>query len=267
MKFWSCQRLGMMIALSAVLSAAPTLAQDRDVIPRGSDGWTTAGDGSTVAEVILPAGFLDKDCPAYHKEAVLVGVPVETSPEGAFDGADTIIERLDDATFDDKGVARTKIAVRALHFRAVDNLGTGCGEWSADVGLDKDQAVTQMTIVREDAKGGYFTAPIAVNALWTFRRTSDGAERQLRTSNVLTSEDRSPWQADSCGRAAASVDSVLVASGSGAGLKVAAASISRGFNPGYVNCQPVRLCRGKVLDPAIHCYSAASAAAIAAASK
>jgi hypothetical protein len=265
MKFWSCQRVGMMLALSAVLSAAPTLAQDRDVIPRGSDGWTTAGDGSTVAEVILPAGFLDRDCPAYHKEVVLKGVPVETSPEGAFGNADTIIERLGDAAFDERGVATTKIAVRALHFRAVDDLGTGCGEWSADVGLDKNQAVTEMTIVREDERGGYFTAPIAVNSVWTFRRASDGAERQLRTSNVLTSDDRSPWQSQSCSKASASAGSVLV--GGNAGLKVAAASISRGFNPGYVNCQPVRLCRGKVLDPAIHCYTAASAASTASASK
>jgi hypothetical protein len=253
------QRSGIALFAVVALAAVPALAQD--VITRGTDSWKTAGDGSSYTDLSLPAGFLDKNCAAFQGRVILAGVPIVTSPPDAFYGGDTLVERLDDAVFDAKGVATTNIIVRGLHFQVVDPLKTDCGDWSADVGLDKQQTVTQMTIVREDASGGYFTAPIAVDVVWTFTRSSDGAVRTLSTSNVLTSDEKSPWQSGTCSKAAAVNRRAPLIDAHNHGkpaLKVA--SVSRGFNPGYgPNCLPNVLCRGKQIDPSVHCYSPARA--------
>lgn len=253
---WKLQGL---VLLSLMLAAVSALAQESNVIPRGVDLWRTPGNGSTVAELHLPPGFLDKDCPAFDGEVVLEGVPVATLPEGAFGNADTVIERLNDAVFDDKGVATAKIVVRALHFRSVAPLETGCGEWMAEVGLGREQAVTKMTIVREDARGGFFTAPISVDTVWTLTRKQGKAVRTLGTSNLLVSEERTPWRSEPCPNTPAiKRPSVIVDvnNDNKADLKVAAAS--RFFNAGWdLQCKPYSPCRGKLIDPAIHCYEPA----------
>jgi hypothetical protein len=254
------KRSGSTLFAALIVAAVPALAQD--VIARGTDSWRTAGDGTSYTDLSLPAGFLDRDCPAFQGRVILAGVPIETSPENAFSGGDTLIERLEDAKFDDKGVARTKIAVRGLHFRGVDSLKTDCGEWTADVGLAKQQTPTDMTIVREDANGGYFTAPISVDVVWTFTRASDRAQRSLGTSNILTSDERSPWQFESCSKTAATIRTAAILDPNNHGkpaLKIAAAS--RGFYPGYgPNCRVNVGCRGKQIDPSVHCYTPATAA-------
>jgi len=262
MGIWNWKRSGITLFAGLVLAAVPAVAQD--VIARGTDSWKTAGDGTSYTDLSLPAGFLDRDCPAFKGRVILEGVPVVTSPSDAFNGGDTLIERLADATFDDQGVARTKIVVRGLHFQVADVLKTGCGEWKADIGLDQHQTPTEMTIVREDENGGYFTAPISVDVIWTFTRTSDKAVQTLATSNVLTSDERSPWQAGSCGKSAKAAGirrpALVDATNQGKpALKIAA--ISRGFNPGFgPSCRPSVLCRGKQIDPTLHCYFPASLA-------
>lgn len=249
----------LLFAAIALVSAVPALAQD--VIPAGTDSWRTPPDGSSYTDLNLPAGFLDKDCPAFQGRVILGGVPIEAQPQDAYSYGDTLVERLQDAAFDEKGVAQVKIIVRGLHFQGANTLKTGCGDWSADVGLAKQQSTTVMTIVREDANGGYFQAPISVDTIWTFTRASDGAVRTLSTSNILTSDEKSPWQAGTCTKAAAGTRRPALINPSGHGkptMKIAA--ISRGFNPGYgPTCQPAVLCRGKMIDPSIHCYSPATA--------
>lgn len=253
-------RSGMLLfALLALVAAVPALAQD--VISAGTDSWRTPPDGSSYTDLNLPAGFLDKDCPAFQGRVILGGVPVEASPKDAYSYGDTLVERLEDAVFDAKGVAQVKIIVRGLHFQGANTLKTDCGEWSADVGLAKQQSATVMTIVREDANGGYFQAPISVDTVWTFTRASDGAVRTLGTSNILTSDEKSPWQAGTCTKAAGTGTrrpALINPSGHGKPtMKIAA--VSRGFNPGYgPNCVANVLCRGKQIDPSIHCYSPAT---------
>ncbi len=248
-----------LILLSLMLVAVSALAQEDNVIPRGVDLWRTPGNGSTIAELHLPPGFLDRDCPAFDGEVVLEGVPVTTLPEGAFGDADTVIERLNDAVFDDKGVATAKIVVRALHFRAVDPLETGCGQWTAEVGLGREQAVTEMTIVREDARGGFFTAPISVDAVWTLTRKQGKTVRTLGTSNLLVSEERTPWRSEACPKAPAiNRSSVIVDVNNDLKPDLKVAVASRLFNAGWDSqCKAYSPCRGKLIDPAIHCYQPA----------
>lgn len=184
-------------------------------------------------------------------------MPVATSPEGAFGDADTIIERLNDAQFDREGVARVKVIVRALHFRASEPLKTGCGDWSAEVGLDRRQVPTDMTIVRESERGGYFTAPISVDAQWTFTRGSGEEVRTLSTSNLMLSDERTPWQSQVCTKAASAVaaGSILVDTNNDGRAELKVAARTNSFNPGWTSqCIPYSPCRAKGLDPGIHCY-------------
>lgn len=263
----SFKRCGTTLFILLALVAAPSLAQEgRDGIPRGTDIWTTPGDGSTYTDLSLPAGFLDRDCPPFRERVVLQGVPVATSPERAFGDADTIIERLEDAVFDEKGVARAKIIVRGLHFRSVAPLKTGCGEWTAEVGLAPQQKATEMTIVREGEAGGTFTAPISVDTVWTFTR-GDGAQQRLTTSNLLTQEERTPWTSVNCfgkSESGSTLSSIMIDSDNDQRPDLKVALVSGLFTAGRtIRCEPWRPCRGKLIDPSIHCYEGAIPQAVA----
>ena len=259
MELRSCKRLGIAFALT--LMAAPVLAQD-DFIPRGSDIWGTPGDGSTYTDLSLPAGFLDPNCAPFKDRVVLAGVPVVTSPEGAFGKADTVVERITDAVFDEKGVAKAQIVVRALHFRSVSALKTDCGEWTAEVGLAPQQKSTTMTITRNSEGGGTFAAPISVDTVWTFTRNGDGAKRSLTTSNLLINEDETPWSAARTAGEGAS--SVLVDSNNDGRADLKIAAVSSRFIAGVdVQNRPWSPCRSKGLDPTRHCYEPISAAPFA----
>jgi hypothetical protein len=252
------KQLGGSLLAVLLLAAVPVVAQD---VPRGTDAWRTPGDGRTSTDLNLPAGFLDQGCPGYADKVVLAGVPVATSPADAYEGADTFIERLQDVTFDAKGVGTTRIVVRGLHFRATADLKTGCGDWSAEVGLASAQTPTTMTIVRDGEAGGYFTAPISVDAVWIFRRASDNAERTLSTSNLLTTDERTPWTSATCGKslgsakALAAASSILVDSNNDGRPDAKIAGGSARFNAGLdPACRPWSPCRQKGLDPTRHCY-------------
>ena len=180
----------MYLAGSARLGGLPRDGLgSRDVIPRGSDGWRTTSDGSTYVDLTFPAGFPRRRFPAFAEKVHLKGVPVATSPAGAFADADTIVERTGDAELKD-GVTKVPVVVRALHFAAQGPLKTGCGDWDAEVGLSREQRATEMVIRQEDERGGSFTAAISVDAVWTF--TPGETVRQLNTSNVLTSDEPTP---------------------------------------------------------------------------
>jgi hypothetical protein len=65
-------------------------------------------------------------------------------------------------------VATTRIQMRAMQFEGVTALKTACGDFKAFVRLDGEQPVTTMRIVRDNAKGGRFFAPISVNIKLSF---------------------------------------------------------------------------------------------------
>ena len=157
-----------MIVAFAVLLAVPTFAADR-VIANGIDLWRTPGDGTTFADFSkqsIPAGFFCGGSEPFTGRIVLKGVPIASS--GAVGGADTIIQRLDNAAFNKRGVATTRIQMRAMQFEGVAPLKTACGLFKLRVTLDGEQPVTTMRIVRDNEKGGRFFAPIWVNIKLSF---------------------------------------------------------------------------------------------------
>jgi hypothetical protein len=93
---------------------------------------------------------------------------LETAKAGDLRGADTVIERLDDAVFDASGTALTRIRFRALSLASVAPIKTGCGGYHVYVSLAGNQRETPMRIVRTSELGGTFVAPLAVNARMRF---------------------------------------------------------------------------------------------------
>jgi hypothetical protein len=159
-----------LLVLWTSLMAFPALAADR-VIDNGIDLWRTVGDGSTFADFSkspIPAGFFCSKSEPFSGRIAFQGVPLATNIPGGLKGADTVVQRLDDATLNRKGVAHTRLQVRALNFASLLPIETACGRFTAKVSLDGEQPITRMRIIRENAEGGRFLAPISVNVKISF---------------------------------------------------------------------------------------------------
>jgi hypothetical protein len=158
------------MVLLSVLVAVPALAADR-VIYNGIDLWRTPGNGSTYADFALtpiPTGFFCFKSEPFAGRIPFRGVPVATSVPGVLGKTDTIVQRLDDAVFNRRGVAMTRIQVRSLNFEGLTPLKTACGDFAVKLSLDGEQPITNMRIIRENVHGGRFLAPIAVNVKIAF---------------------------------------------------------------------------------------------------
>jgi hypothetical protein len=167
------------IAAAALVLASPAFALD-SVIQSGIDLWQTKGDGTTYAKFDknpIPAGFFCPKSERFTGRIVFQGDPIVTANPKALRNADTIVHRLDDAVFNKRGVATTRIQLRAMTFQSVAPLQTACGAFNASLKLDGEQPITRMRIIRENEKGGRFAAPIWANVKVTFtpvgRQTSE----------------------------------------------------------------------------------------------
>lgn len=172
----------LVLLVLVLLAAAPLVAADR--VDRGLDLWRTRGNGTTFIDFAvnpIPAGFFCDGSPAFTGKVVFEGVPLATDVPGALFGADTVIERLDDAAFNRRGVAVTRLQVRALSLASVKPLATGCGLWTALIALEGEQPTTEMRLVRTGANQGFFKAPLSLNAKLTFVPLNKVGEREPRT--------------------------------------------------------------------------------------
>lgn len=191
------RRPGIWILLSAValLGVTPLVADT--VIGRGIDVFTTTAAGTTFydfADDPIPAGFFCPTSPAFTGRVVFRGLPVETKVPGQLRGADTVIERLDDAVFDANGVATTRIKVRALSLISVEPLHTPCGDFHVYVSLAEKQRATTMEIRRTRDTGGTFVAPLDIRTRMTFVPTKGRTEGLLQLEgHVRLPSDSIPW--------------------------------------------------------------------------
>ncbi len=157
------------LGLSLLLGLPPLYADS--MIQRGIDIFTTAGDGKTSYDFSynpIPADFFCRGSKAFTGRVALKGLPLMTGAPGQLWGADTVIERLDDAVFEDNGVAATRIQFRALSLLSIAPVKTACGAFHVYVSLGGKQRVTTMSILRTQEGGGTFTAPLAVDVRMTF---------------------------------------------------------------------------------------------------
>jgi hypothetical protein len=158
-----------MLVSSLLLGLSPLSADS--VIQRGIDVFTTVGDGRTFydfAQSPIPAGFFCKKSKVFTGRVAFKGLPLATGTPGQLRNADTVIERLDDSVFDNKGAAVTRLQFRALSLVSVAPLKTACGDFHVYVALGGKQRTTTMNIYRTQEGGGEFVAPLAVDVRITF---------------------------------------------------------------------------------------------------
>jgi hypothetical protein len=177
----------LLLAAMAIMLAVPAFAVDRTVT-NGIDLWRTPGDGTTFADFSkesIPAGFFCNKSEAFNGRIIFKGVPIATGQPGVLGATDTVVQRLDNAAFNKRGVATTRIQIRAMQFESVAPVKTACGLYKAYVRLDGDQPVTTMRIVRDNEKGGRFFAPISVNIKMTFEPVGRATTEALEIRKAL----------------------------------------------------------------------------------
>lgn len=178
-----------LLGLSLLLGFSPLSAAT--VIQHGIDVFTTADNGKTFYDFSyspIPAGFFCTGSKAFTGRVAFKGLPLTTDPPGQLGGADTIVERLDNAVFE-KGIATTRIRFRALSLVSSTPIQTACGAFHVYVSLGGKQRVTTMSIFRTQEGGGDFTAPLAVDARVTFipvKPSPNKIARKLELTQSIT---------------------------------------------------------------------------------
>ncbi len=176
----------LLTGLALLLIALPAAADS--VIYSGVDLWTSSSDGSTqssFAEEAIPANFFCSGSEPFTGVIKFRGQPLATEPAGLLGKVDTIVHRLDDAYFGAKGIADTRIQVRALAFESLEAIDTTCGKFNVTVVLDGEQPITKMRILRDNEKGGAFFSPISVQVSMNFSHASGRLHEPLSISRRL----------------------------------------------------------------------------------
>lgn len=173
-------RKGIWLALVLALLALPSAAAD-NVIYKGIDLFRTPSDGTSFMDFSqqpIPAGFFCTGSKPFTATVPWRGVPVATGLPGELRQTDTIVQRLDDAVFNEKGIANTRIQVRVLQLESLRPIETSCGNYNVRVMLDGPQPVSSMRIERLNQYGGRFTAYLSIRTKFVFTPVS-GLGRQL----------------------------------------------------------------------------------------
>ncbi|HYO12063.1 MAG TPA: hypothetical protein VE685_02590 [Thermoanaerobaculia bacterium] len=171
------------------------------MIERGIDVFTTTANGKTFYDFAanpIPAGFFCKGSTAFTGRVALKGLPLETEIPGQLLGSDTVVERLDDAAFDENGVARTRVRFRALSLVSIVPIKTSCGAFHLYITLDGPQRATPMRIYRTHEQGGTFLAPLTAAVRMTFVPVKGRSSRRLvLTGSVNFPGHDIPWSLES----------------------------------------------------------------------
>ena len=181
-------------ALLALLAAAPAFASEP--AQSGADLWhtTTGFTFTSFSENPIPAGFFCEKSKAFSGHINMKGVPLATSPATALADIDTIVRRLDTATFNEKGEGKTRIQLLALSLASVKPIETECGSYDVTASLAGEQPITEMKIMRTSDSGGYYVAPLDLNVKLVFTPVSGvGERRELKNQISLGPGTTSVW--------------------------------------------------------------------------
>jgi hypothetical protein len=153
----------------ALIAGSPAFAGE-NVIHQGVDLWmTVAGFAQTsFANEPIPAGFFCEGSQPFTGKVKFKGAPLAVEPAGSLGSIDTVVRRLDDAAFNAKGEATTRIQLMALSLVSTQPIETSCGKFNVAVNLAGEQPKTLMHIFQSDAFGGTYTAPLALNVKAVF---------------------------------------------------------------------------------------------------
>jgi hypothetical protein len=152
----------------ALTGAAPGFAGE--AIHQGVDLWMTVGGfaQTNFAENPLPAGFFCDRSEPFKEVVKFNGAPLAVEPAGSLGIIDTVVRRLDDAKFDEKGEAETRIQLMALSLVSTKPIDTKCGKYDVAVSLTGKQPITTMKIFQADTFGGTYNAPLELNVKAVF---------------------------------------------------------------------------------------------------
>jgi hypothetical protein len=177
----------------ALIGGVPAFGAD--VIHNGVDLWmTVAGYAQTsFAGEPIPAGFFCEGSQPFTGKVAFKGAPLAAYPANSLGGIDTAVRRLDDAAFNEKGEATTRIQLLALSLVSVKPIETSCGSYDVAVSLTGEQPVTTMRILRTEALGGTYSAPLALNVKVAFTPVNGGSRREVTRRIELGPGSRSEW--------------------------------------------------------------------------
>ena len=257
----------VVLLLSLLLGISPLAADS--VILRGIDVFVTAENGKTFydfADRPIPAGFFCEGSKAFAGRVELEGLPLATEIPGQLAGADTVVERLDDAVFDADGVAVTRLQFRALSLRSIVPIKTSCGAFHVFLSLNGQQRVTRMKILRTQEGGGEFVAPLAADVRMTFVPARPARNRDVRklqlTGSVTFPARPMPWS-ETPGALAKRIGPVVVDTNGDRApdlLLPGTSNFSPGQSParpamskGYCSCCPGELCHANSGE--MHCVT------------
>jgi hypothetical protein len=194
---FSLRSIAWGVAVFAFLTASSLALADPGTVRKGIDAWSTvAGHTHTsFANNPIPAGFFCEQSKPFTGTIELKGVPLATRPAQALGMIDTVVSRLDDAVFNDKGVAMTRIRLTALSLMSVKPIQTECGAYNVKVTLAGEQPTTTMRILRTDKHGGRYEAPLALNVKLVFTPVQGdrSAHRELVSRIDLGPGTSSVW--------------------------------------------------------------------------
>jgi len=189
-------RSAVAIAILALAAGSPALAGDT-VIHKGVDMWmTVAGFAQTSFESEpIPAGFFCAGSQPFTGMIVFKGSPLAAAPADSLGAVDTVVRRLDDVALDEHGMGFTRLQLMALSLVSTRPVDTSCGAYDVAVRLDGPQPMTKMRIVRTNALGGTYAAPLALNVKLEFTPVhgDKSARRELAHRVDLGPASNSVW--------------------------------------------------------------------------
>lgn len=202
------------LALAAVF-ALPSLAAPVNTVESGIDVWWTPGDGTTFitfANRPIPKGFFCPRSEAFTGKIILRGTPLATGRPGELGGADTIVQRLDNATFGPNGAAVTRIQLRALQLEGTAPFKTSCGDFKVRVVANGEQPITKMRIIKDTDVSGRYVAPVRVKFKLTFTPADGISAKRLEIvrSFELLPATNATWNAVRYKRPSARTANVMV---------------------------------------------------------
>lgn len=186
----SMKRLLILGFCALALAATPAFAIDR--VSPGFDSWITPAGGGTFYDFAghpIPAGFFCPGSAPFAEKIIFQGVPIK----GA-DGADTLVERIDEATFDKAGSATTRVVVRGISLIASEPIKTSCGSFRVRASLAGGvQPITQMRIIKDSENAGSFESRLALRIKVSFEPLAGGKALQLEDTVNFDQPRIVPW--------------------------------------------------------------------------
>ncbi|HTG32067.1 MAG TPA: hypothetical protein VLB76_03980 [Thermoanaerobaculia bacterium] len=198
---WSALFLLALVSLAGCRSCHRQGVEAPPVTP-GVDAFQTAsGPGKTTsvdfAANPIPANFFCAGSPAFNGRIDLVGSPLVTNPAGVVNDSDTLVERLQEASFGG-GPVTVPVKVKALRLASASDLSISCTsgttKWRLAVCECGNQPSTDIVVKVEPECGcGHFDGNLEIKTCLRFTNVDDNTVKGPITQDVKLTINNMPW--------------------------------------------------------------------------